>query len=122
MKDFTSLLPKIFAIASGQPEGSFVSTNCRPQKNGRWNADIDGGNVLMRRTLARLPFGELEYGWLCPNPSRLFCDVGGLWGAVPAASEFAAGRTSGTGFSASEHSWQCAIRQSCFLSGKARAE
>ncbi len=60
----------------------------------------------MRRILGRLPIWELEYGWLCPNPGRLFRDVGGLWGAVPAASgegEFAAGRTSGTGFSASKN-------------------
>src|SRR5579863_10315501 len=102
MKDFTSLPPKIFAIVRGQPESSFLSTICRPQKNGTWNADLDGGNLLLRRTLARLPVWELEYAWLCPNPGRLFCDVGGLWGAVPAASEFAAGRARGPGFRGSE--------------------
>src|ERR1700678_32009 len=105
MKDFTSLPAKIFAIARGQPEGSFFSTNYRTQKNGTWNADIDRGNVFVHKTLARLPVWEWEYGWVCPNQCGLFCDVGGLWGVVPAASgegEFFAGRTSATGFSASE--------------------
>jgi hypothetical protein len=43
------------------------------------------------------------YGWSCTNPDRLFCDVGGLRGAVPAASReggFAAGGASGSAFNA----------------------
>jgi len=68
MKDFTSLPPKIFALVRGQPEGTFFSTNCRPGTNGRWNADIDGGNVLMRSTLARLPVGEFRV-WLALSQS-----------------------------------------------------
>jgi hypothetical protein len=68
MKDFTSLPPKIFAIVRGQPEGSFLSTNCRPQKNGTWNADIDGGNLLLRRTLAAV--ASLGIGvWLALSQS-----------------------------------------------------
>jgi hypothetical protein len=95
-----------FSLSRGDNlQGSFFPTKCRPQKNGTWNADIDGDNVLVRRTLAQLPVWELEHGWICPSPGRLFCDVGGLRGAVPTASgeaEFAAGHTSGTGFSANE--------------------
>jgi hypothetical protein len=70
------------------------------------NADIDQGNVLVGRILGRVAIWGLEYDWVCPNPGRLSCSVGRLRGAVPAASgegEFAAGRTSSTGFKPRDH-------------------
>src|SRR5271163_1166502 len=69
MKDFTSLPAKIFPVARGLPEGSSFTTNCRPETNGRWNAHIDRGNVLVRgtATLAKLGIGV----WLGLSQSGL---------------------------------------------------
>src|SRR5271155_4641905 len=69
MKDFTSLTAEIFPVARGQPEGSSFTTNCRPEKNGRRNAHIERGNVLVRRpaTLAKLGIGV----WLGLSQSGL---------------------------------------------------
>src|SRR6202453_3489979 len=69
MKDFTSLAAKIFSIAREEPEGSFFTTNCRPQTNGRWSAHFDLGNLLVRRNAAP---GGLGIGvWLGLSQSGL---------------------------------------------------